>query len=141
MTDIDVILDDDASVVPLVGETAPTVVRVRKRGRVTKWLAIGWLVFIVVSSIGAESLPYINHSCDQFDNISECTTATHANIRLAERPPAWAGFVDAPLPGEPVRFGLMGTDKNGFDLFARSLLGARTSLIIGGLSKIGRAHV
>lgn len=134
MSDIDVILDDAAPLVPLIDEAAPAKVRVRKRGRVTKWLAISWLVFIIVSAIGAESLPYINHSCDQFDSRLECVTGTKANIRYSERPPAWAGFADSPQDGEPVRYGLMGTDKNGFDLFARSMLGARTSLIIAGLA-------
>ncbi len=134
MSDIDVILDENAPVVPLIDEAAPSKVRVRKRGRFTKWLAISWLVFITVSAIGAESLPYINHSCDQFDNASECVTGTKANIRYSERPPAWAGFSDSPQKGEPARYGLMGTDKNGFDLFARSMLGARTSLIIAGLA-------
>jgi len=134
MTEIDLVALDDSPVVPLIDEAVPTQVRVRKRGRVTKWLAIAWLVFITVSAIGAESLPYINHSCDQFANTQECVTGTRANIRYSERPPAWAGFSDSPQSGEPARFGLMGTDKNGFDLFARSMLGARTSLTIAGLA-------
>ena len=134
MTDIDLLATDDVPVVPLSDESAPIKIRVRKRGRITKWLAIVWLVFITVSAIGAESLPYINHSCDQFDNTTECVTGTRANIRYIERPPAWAGFSDSPQKGEPARYGLMGTDKNGFDLFARSMLGARTSLIIAGLA-------
>ena len=33
-------------------------------------MAIAWLTFIVVSAIGANSLPYINHSCDQFETKS-----------------------------------------------------------------------
>jgi len=134
MTEIDLVALDDSPVVPLIDEAVPTQVRVRRRGRVTKWLAIAWLVFITVSAIGAESLPYINHSCDQFANTQECVTGTRANIRYSERPPAWAGFSDSPQSGEPARFGLMGTDKNGFDLFARSMLGARTSLTIAGLA-------
>ena len=134
MTDIDVLVDDNAPVIPLIDETAPAKVRVRKRGRVTKWLAITWLVFIIVSAVGAESLPYINHSCDQFDSKAECVTGTRANIRYSERPPAWALFSETPQKTEPARFGLMGTDKNGLDLFARSMLGARTSLTIAGLA-------
>jgi len=134
MSDIEVMLDENAPIVPIIDEAAPPKVRVRKRGRVTKWLAISWLVFITVSAIGAESLPYINHSCDQFDSDAECVTGTKANIRYSERPPAWAGFSDSPQKTEPARYGLMGTDKNGFDLFARSMLGARTSLIIAGLA-------
>jgi len=134
MTDIKVVSADDAPIVPLIDDAAPPKVRVRRRGRVTKWLAIGWLVFIVVSAIGAESLPYLNHSCDQFDSKSECVTGTGTNIRYSERPPSWAVFSDSPQAGEPERFGLMGTDKNGRDLFARSMLGGRL------LPRLGRCR-
>jgi len=134
MTDIKVVSADDAPIVSLIDDATPRKVRVRKRGRITKWLAISWLVFIIVSAIGAESLPYLNHSCDQFDSKLECVTGTGTNIRYSERPPAWAVFSESPQAGEPERFGLMGTDKNGRDLFARSMLGGRTSLIIAGLA-------
>ena len=67
MTDIDVITDENAPVVPVVTDDAPKQFKVRRRGRVTKWLAIGWLVFITVSAIGANSLPWIPHSCETGD--------------------------------------------------------------------------
>ena len=134
MTDIDVITDESAPVVPVVTDEAPKQYKVRRRGRVTKWLAIAWLVFITVSAIGANSLPWIPHSCETGDQF--CSTAVQGNLRLGQLPPSWAFFSDAPKPiaGSPDRMGLMGTDKNGFDLFARAMLGARNSLIIAGLA-------
>ena len=136
MSDIEIIADEDSPMVPLIDEARPQKVRVRKRGRVTKWLAIAWLAFIVISAVGANSLPYINHSCDQFASKAECSTATIGNIRRSERPPSWAFFADPPseIGGGPSHFGLMGTDRNGYDLFARAMLGARPSLEIAGLA-------
>jgi peptide/nickel transport system permease protein len=134
MTDIDVITDENAPVVPLLEEQPQRKVKVKRRGRITKWLAIGWLAFITISAIGANSLPYISHSCDATDKF--CSTAVQGNLRLGQLPPNWAFFSEAPKPiaGSPDRMGLMGTDKNGFDLFARAMLGARNSLIIAGLA-------
>jgi hypothetical protein len=59
MTDIDIVNDDNAPEVPLLPDEPSKKVKVRKRGRITKWLAIGWLVFITVSAIGANTMPYI----------------------------------------------------------------------------------
>lgn len=52
MTDIDVITDEHAPVVPVVSDAPVKQLKVKRRS-VTKWLAIGWLVFITVSAIGA----------------------------------------------------------------------------------------
>ena len=134
-TDISVLDDPDAPEVPLINAAAP-VVKVRRRGRVTKWLAIGWLVFITISAIGANSLPYIPHTCD--GSPSTCSTAINGDILTKrELPPSWAVWADPVnpvLPGKPTHHGFMGTDSNGRDLFARSMLGARNSLIIAGLA-------
>ncbi len=121
---------------PLIDEAQPRKVRVRRRGRVTKWLAIAWLTFIVVSAIGANSLPYINHSCDQFSNKLECSTATIGSLKKIERPPTWAWFAEPEknIGGGATHVGLMGTDRNGYDIFARAMLGARPSLTIAGLA-------
>ncbi|MBK9973086.1 MAG: ABC transporter permease subunit [Acidimicrobiaceae bacterium] len=134
MTDIDVITDEHAPVVPVVSDAPVKQLKVKRRGRVTKWLAIGWLVFITVSAIGANSLPYIPHSCAPNEKL--CSTAVKGDLRMSQLPPKWAWFADAPKPvkGSPERAGLMGTDKNGFDLFSRAMLGARNSLIIAGLA-------
>jgi len=134
MTDIDVITDENAPVVPVLYEEPVRKVKVRRRGRVTKWLAIAWLAFITISAIGANSLPYIPNDCPT--NSKTCADALTSNLRLAQIPPVWATFAETPKPvqGTPDHLGLMGTDKNGRDLFARSMLGARTSLIIAGLA-------
>ena len=113
MTDIDVITDEHAPVVPVVSDAPVKQLKVKRRGRVTKWLAIGWLVFITVSAIGANSLPYIPHSCAPNEKL--CSTAVKGDLRMSQLPPKWAWFADAPKPveGSP---------------------GARNSLIIAGLA-------
>lgn len=135
MSDIEVI-ESDSPIVPLIDEAAPRKVRVRRRGRVTKWLAIAWLTFIIVSAIGANSLPYINHSCDQFESKTECSTATIGSLKKIERPPTWAWFAEPEknIGGGETHVGLMGTDRNGYDIFSRAMLGARPSLTIAGLA-------
>lgn len=137
MTNIDVITDDNAPLVPLqADEPNGRKVKVRKRGRITKWLAISWLVFIIISAIGANTLPYIPHSCDGVSSL-ECSTALHPNLTKRELPPVWATWAESPnktLPGKPTHAGLLGTDSNGRDIFARSMLGARNSLLIAGLA-------
>ena len=129
MSDIEIIDDANSPLVPLINEAAPKKVRVRRRGRVTKWLAIAWLTFIVVSAIGANSLPYINHSCDQFATKLECSTATIGSLKKIERPPTWAWFEEPEkhIGGGATPVGLMGTDRNGYDFFARAMLGSRPS--------------
>ena len=136
MTDIDIITPDEQMVAPPLVTVGPAKARVRRRGRLTKWLAIAWLVFVTVSAIGANTLPYINHSCDQFDKPTECSTADRGSLVKIEKPPAWAWFAEpeSTIGGGPDRVGVMGTDRNGFDLFSRAMLGARNSLIIAGLS-------
>ena len=135
MTDIDVIADENAPVVPLISNEAPKKLKVRRRGRITKWLAIGWLAFITISSIGANTLPYVPHECSPPSD-PLCATAIKGSLRQSQLPPAWAWFSDAPkqVKGSPARYGVMGTDRNGFDLFSRAMLGARNSLIIAGLA-------
>ncbi|MDP2293097.1 MAG: ABC transporter permease [Actinomycetota bacterium] len=134
MTDIDVVTDEHAPEVPVLADAPVKKVKVKRRGRITKWLAIGWLAFITISAIGANSLPYIPHSCEPGDSM--CSTAVKGSLLLGQLPPKWAFFSEAPKPvnGAPERMGLMGTDKNGFDIFSRSMLGARNSLIIAGLA-------
>jgi peptide/nickel transport system permease protein len=134
MTGIDLI--DEAPVAPPVEPAAAPTPRLRRRGRVTKWLAIVWLVFITISAVGANSLPYINHNCDQFAKPLECSTALKGSLLKIERPPSWAWFAepDQTIGDGPERTGIMGTDRNGFDLFARAMLGARNSLIIAGFA-------
>lgn len=119
-------------------DSAPaTAKKFRRRGVVTMWLAVVWLVFLVFTAIGASWLPYVNHSCDQFADEAQCITHIDTNPLLSERPPVWATFSDTTRPvvrDAAERAGLFGTDTNGFDIFSRTMFGARYSLLIGALS-------
>jgi peptide/nickel transport system permease protein len=111
----------------------------RKRGRFTKWVSLTWIIFIVFTAIGASWLPYVKHSCDQFTNQDFCSTHLKTNPLLAERPPTWAFFSDTTRPivrDAPERAGFFGTDTNGFDIFSRTMFGARNSLLIGAMAII-----
>ena len=117
----------------------PAKPKFRRRGRITIWVSAIWLIFIVVSAIGASFLPYVKHSCDQFSDKKLCSTHVKTNPLLSERPPSWAFFSETtrPVVGEaPERYGLFGTDTNGYDLFSRTMFGARNSLLIGSMSII-----
>lgn len=110
--------------------------RHRRRGRVTMWIAIVWLAFITISAVGANFLPYIKHSCDQYANATQCSTHVKGSLLKIEKPPAWAWFSEPEkqIGKGPERTGWFGTDRNGYDLFSRSMFGARNSLLIGALS-------
>ncbi|MFM7871938.1 MAG: ABC transporter permease [Actinomycetota bacterium] len=117
----------------------PAKPKFRRRGRITIWVSAIWLIFIVVSAIGASFLPYVKHSCDQFSDKKLCSTHVKTNPLLSERPPSWAFFSETTRPvvgGAPERYGLFGTDTNGYDLFSRTMFGARNSLLIGSMSII-----
>ena len=110
--------------------------KLRRRGRVTMWIAIVWLAFITISAVGANFLPYIKHSCDQYAVSTQCSTHVKGSLLKIEKPPAWAWFAEPEkqIGNGPERVGIFGTDRNGFDLFSRSMFGARNSLLIGALS-------
>lgn len=108
--------------------------RLRKRGRVTKWLAIIWLVALTVTAIGASWVPWVKSDCSQFADRNECSTHVIGSPLKLEKPPSWAVWSDSALPtfpGSVERHGIMGTDTNGFDIFSRAMFGARNSLMIG----------
>ena len=115
---------------------APKTRKFKRRGRVTIWLAIAWLFFIVFSAVGANWLPYVKHSCSQYPSQLECSTHVKGTPLKIERPPVWAVWAEPErsLPGAPERAGWFGTDRNGYDVFSRAIFGARVSLVIGALS-------
>lgn len=82
-------------------------VKPRKRGRITFWIAAGWLGLVIFLALFADWLPFV-------DSYS-------------------AGSVlDGKLP--PSMDHWMGTDVNGRDIFSRWVYGARVSLTIGAAS-------
>ncbi len=119
-----------------IDQDAPKPRKYKRRGRVTKWLAIGWLFFIIFSAVGANWLPYVKHSCSQYSNPLMCSTHVKGTPLKIERPPVWAFWAHPArsLPGAPERAGWMGTDRNGYDIFSRAVFGARVSLVIGALA-------
>lgn len=130
-------MTETSSVVP--AQEVPSKPKFRRRGRITMWVSAVWLIFIVISAVGASFLPYVKHSCDQFSDKKLCSTHIKTNPILSERPPSWAFFSDTTRPvvgGAPERYGLFGTDTNGYDLFSRTMFGARNSLLIGAMSII-----
>jgi peptide/nickel transport system permease protein len=90
----------------------------------------------VFSAVGANWLPYVKHSCDQYANQLECSTHVKGTPLKIERPPVWAFWAEPErsLPLAPERAGWFGTDRNGYDVFSRAVFGARVSLVIGALS-------
>jgi peptide/nickel transport system permease protein len=81
--------------------------RLRKRGRVTFWMAIAFVAVLAFLAIFADFLPFVH--------------------------PYYQGSVlDGKLPPSSAHW--FGTDKNGRDIFSRCVYGARVSLAIGGMS-------
>jgi peptide/nickel transport system permease protein len=85
----------------------PAARRVRRRGKgVLFWLAFGWVVALTFSAVFADFLPFVR---------------SYSRIYPAFKKPPSTEF-------------WFGTDKIGHDIFARSIYGARLSLVIAGAS-------
>jgi peptide/nickel transport system permease protein len=119
-----------------IDQDLPKPRKYKRRGRITVWLAVAWLAFLIFSAVFASWLPYVKSSCSQFKNPLECSTYVKGTPLKIERPPVWAVWAhpQLTLPGAPERAGWFGTDRNGYDIFSRAIYGARISLTIGILS-------
>ncbi len=73
-----------------IDQELPKARKYKRRGRVTIWLAIAWLAFIIFSAVGANWLPYVKHSCSQYSSPIECSTHVKGTPLKIERPPVWA---------------------------------------------------
>jgi peptide/nickel transport system permease protein len=83
--------------------------RARRRGRFTFWLAVGWLVVLGFHAVLADFIPYVKPWND----------GSVLEGLLTPRGEYW-----------------FGTDANGFDIFARTIYGARFSMMLGALATL-----
>ncbi len=102
---------------PVTGADAKLVsTKVRKRGRVTFWLAIAWLGLVVFHALFADVLPWVKDYQKQ-------------DILASRSAPVWLFWDDT-----SDKMGWMGTDRQCWDIFSRAVYGARVSLLIGASS-------
>jgi peptide/nickel transport system permease protein len=94
--------------------------RIRRKGRVTFWLALTWLAALAFCAIFAKYLPFVKTTCPKGTPSSQCVTYLNGSLRHSKKPPQSAYW--------------FGTDVNGRDVFSRTIYGARSSLEIGVLS-------
>jgi peptide/nickel transport system permease protein len=95
-------LADDG--VPASVAHPPPKVKVKRRGKITRWLATTWLTFIVFMAVFAPLL-------GMYDPLKRVGRIGH--------------------PSPPFGKFFLGTDMAGLDLFSRVVYGARVSLIVG----------
>ena len=79
-------------------------VKPKKRGRVTFWIATGWMALVIFLAVFADWLPFVH-------------SYSAGSVLDGKEPPSLSHW--------------MGTDVNGRDIFSRWVYGARVSLTIG----------
>jgi peptide/nickel transport system permease protein len=92
----------------------------KKRLGIGAWLAIAWLVGLLLSAIAAPIIPGLPDPNETF-----------TEIQRAQAPFA---TIETPGGGTSTPFAeghLLGGDRNGHDLLSRAIYGARNSLIVG----------
>jgi len=109
----------DAFTVEIAGVTAGVQPTRKRRLGFGAWLAIVWLVGLIVAAIAAPILPIAGPN------------ETFTSIQRAQAPFA---TISTPGGGTTTPFAeghLLGGDRNGHDLLSRAVYGARNSLIVG----------
>jgi peptide/nickel transport system permease protein len=109
----------DAVTVEIAGITAGVEPARKKRLGIGAWLAIVWLVGLVLAAIFAPILPIAGPN------------ETFTSIQRAQAPFA---TINEPGGGTTTPFAeghILGGDRNGHDLLSRAIYGARNSLIVG----------
>jgi peptide/nickel transport system permease protein len=110
-----------ADTAAVLADDAPAPVkaqRAKKRGRITFWIAVAWLVLLAFHALFADALPYVKDYQKQ-------------DVINGNSAPTWVFWDD-----EADKMGWMGTDRTGRDIFSRAVYGARISLAIGAMSTI-----
>jgi peptide/nickel transport system permease protein len=109
----------DAVTVEIAGITAGVEPARKKRLGIGAWLAIVWLVGLILAAIFAPILPIAGPN------------ETFTSIQRAQAPFA---TINEPGGGTTTPFAeghILGGDRNGHDLLSRAIYGARNSLIVG----------
>jgi peptide/nickel transport system permease protein len=110
----------DAVTAEVAGVVAGVEPRRKKRLGIGAWLAIVWLVGLLLAAVAAPIIPGLADPNETF-----------TEIQRAQAPFA---TIDTPGGGTSTPFAeghLLGGDRNGHDLLARGIYGARNSLIVG----------
>jgi peptide/nickel transport system permease protein len=109
----------DATTVVAVEPAAPAKAnKAKKRGRLTYWIAMTWLIVLAFHAVFADFLPWVQDYAKQ-------------DVLSGNSAPTWL-FWDSTED----KVGWMGTDRNGRDIFSRCVYGARISLAIGAVSTV-----
>lgn len=110
----------DAGALTQIGGVAAGVEPARKkRLGIGAWLAIIWLVGLVLAAVAAPILPLAGPN------------ETFTEIQRAQAPFATIKTSDGGTTTPFAQGHILGGDRNGHDLFARAIYGARNSLIVG----------
>jgi peptide/nickel transport system permease protein len=112
-------LPDAGDLTPIAGVTAGVEPARKKRLGIGSWVAIVWLVGLVLAAIAAPILPLADPN------------ETFTEIQRAQAPFATIETSDGGTTTPFAEGHILGGDRNGHDLFSRAIYGARNSLIVG----------
>jgi peptide/nickel transport system permease protein len=113
-------LPADAITTEVAGVVAGVEPARKKRLGFGAWLSIGWLTFLILAAVLAPVIPGLADPNETFTEIQRA----QAPFATIEQP---GGGTSTPF----AEGHLLGGDRNGHDLLARAIYGARNSLIVG----------